>query len=478
MKNVKDQIKKKKRVSKRNKSAWRKHVDITDVEDYLDDQRLDQILGPVSQKTNEELFKIDTTPNEVKLTTRQRRKLRILEPAKCYSALNPQSQVPDPVGKRSSVRLKEQRQEKMIISDVIKAKKQQKFVTKQRNIEKNIKVNKAKLDAEYDVWTTDLSLVGNNDVDIDVRNDSWVSGDAERHLMHGPGKRSKIVPKTVGKKPLGVSSIEIPHPGMSYNPSYKDHQDLLRKISENEKIVIKAEQHINRVTKQMFRKISPDEKYNDWVAEMSQGIPTLDPSVEAQISETIDDSPVSFNPAVVNKKKTLKQRRKHKLEQKKQHEKTLEKREKRKVTSIHRLKFLETHMKKLDAKSEVKQGKKVKKLEAGKTAVKRLGRTKFEEPGLEFNLAKDIAGNLRNVKKEGNLLADRWTSLQKRNLIEVTQIRMNKTARVKRFTKVGHKEDWKETIAKPNKSWDVAKKVKANNRNLSKRNVSKRRGNK
>lgn len=38
-------IKKKKHVSKKNKKAWRKHCDITDVEAFLEDQRLEERLG-------------------------------------------------------------------------------------------------------------------------------------------------------------------------------------------------------------------------------------------------------------------------------------------------------------------------------------------------------------------------------------------------------------------------------------------------
>lgn len=36
---------KKKRVSKKKKISWRKHVDITDVEEFLEDQRLEERLG-------------------------------------------------------------------------------------------------------------------------------------------------------------------------------------------------------------------------------------------------------------------------------------------------------------------------------------------------------------------------------------------------------------------------------------------------
>lgn len=38
---------KKKRVSKKSKLSWRKHVNITDVEDFLEDKRLEERLGLV-----------------------------------------------------------------------------------------------------------------------------------------------------------------------------------------------------------------------------------------------------------------------------------------------------------------------------------------------------------------------------------------------------------------------------------------------
>lgn len=37
--------KKKKHHSRKLKSSWRKHVDITDVENFLEEQRVDKIIG-------------------------------------------------------------------------------------------------------------------------------------------------------------------------------------------------------------------------------------------------------------------------------------------------------------------------------------------------------------------------------------------------------------------------------------------------
>lgn len=65
---------------------------------------------------------------------------------------------------------------------------------------------------------------------------------------------------------------------------------------------------------------------------------------------------------------------------------------------------------------------------------KRLGSLKYEEPEIELKLSSEITGNLRTlkvnrlkfkfffliffVKPEGNIMADRYKSLQKRNIIE------------------------------------------------------------
>ena len=50
------------KASKKNKKSWRKNVDINEVENFLDDQRLDQRLGldDLKSKKDEQLFQVDT----------------------------------------------------------------------------------------------------------------------------------------------------------------------------------------------------------------------------------------------------------------------------------------------------------------------------------------------------------------------------------------------------------------------------------
>ncbi|KAM7004091.1 ribosome biogenesis protein NOP53 [Passerculus sandwichensis] len=52
------------------------------------------------------------------------------------------------------------------------------------------------------------------------------------------------------------------------------------------------------------------------------------------------------------------------------------------------------------------------------TAPKRLGRLRYEEPELELQLSEEIPECLRSLRPEGNLLRDRFRSLQRRNILE------------------------------------------------------------
>lgn len=52
--------KRNKKASKKSKKSWRKNTDITEVEDFLEDQRLEERLGgPFSDKKDGELFLVD-----------------------------------------------------------------------------------------------------------------------------------------------------------------------------------------------------------------------------------------------------------------------------------------------------------------------------------------------------------------------------------------------------------------------------------
>lgn len=71
----------------------------------------------------------------------------------------------------------------------------------------------------------------------------------------------------------------------------------------------------------------------------------------------------------------------------------------------------------------------------------RLGRITFEESEIDINMPEDISGNLRNISVEGNILKDRYKSMQRRNIIAPSKdLGLRKRRAIKRYTRNTHKE--------------------------------------
>ena len=94
--------KRKKNASRKTKKSWRKNPDLEDVEDFLEDQRLDERLG-LKDKSDDQLFVIDDAPEteekaEKELPLRLKRRQK---PLKCFQSLENNSAVKDPVKNRN-----------------------------------------------------------------------------------------------------------------------------------------------------------------------------------------------------------------------------------------------------------------------------------------------------------------------------------------------------------------------------------------
>ena len=54
-----------KKASKKNKKSWRKNTELDDVEEFLDDQRLEERLGGAFDKRSDsDIFVVDKTKND------------------------------------------------------------------------------------------------------------------------------------------------------------------------------------------------------------------------------------------------------------------------------------------------------------------------------------------------------------------------------------------------------------------------------
>lgn len=268
----------------------------------------------------------------------------------------------------------------------------------------------------------------------------WLTNDTLRHNRQGLGKLRKEIPKSLYKKPVIAEAVEAPHPGTSYNPSLKDHLELLKEVADVESQKIKKEKHIDRVTTKMFARVTPAAKENSWLVEMSEGLPNPN---DNSVTENDDGEFKSINPPVLNKKKDQKQKRKQKEQKQLEKLRLDSKIEKKKIADIYKLKKLNQVIEKHEKKSEVQQKKKVEKKEKLKYQPRNLSKHKFESPDLEFSMGYEISGNLKNLKVQGNLLKDRFTSLQKRSILQPTiKAPPRKKAKYKKYERESHKMGW------------------------------------
>jgi len=382
---------------KSRKKGW-KHSDIKDIEEHLEDERIEERQGgKASEKTDEALFFVDTDFSaQPQLTKKQKRR--------------------------------RERKENESDDD------EQPFVSRKEKLRKKLEseeqknVNEAKLElesaAKTNIWAEETAI------EVDSYLESTV-------------KPKKKVPASLLKQdPVLVDAIEVPNAGASYNPDYDDHQSLLQQANAAELAKLKKQNHLNKqvklVTVDQLKKHA-----QQYIEEMSEGLAASkrdesddDDSVEPNcLSDKVSVCPVS-----ADDKKTQKERRRMEQEKEKERQKVLEKEEKSKLQDVFRLKTLAKEIKEEEQQSALRKQKKQKKIEMKKRLPKRVGKYKFEEKSIDVQLSEELTGTFRSFKPEGNLIADRFTSLQKRNLIEPRKpVQKHRKYRLKEYEKKSHK---------------------------------------
>lgn len=444
---------KKKRVSKKAPKSWRKHVDqgcwmnwivdqgcwIKDVEDFLEDQSFQERIGTNVEKRDDELFTVDTKPDEkLLLTAKERRTLNKSRPLKSQMGLINQSKVKDPRGKRDGLRVKPKinadiKAAKGIISKkVIRAIDQRKKTKEEK--EKNKKAQKSKAIFKNDLWEEEEKPIPE-----ELKNDAF-SSELVTHTMMNTGILTVRAPRQMRVKLKQMASIELPHPGISYNPTLEDHQNLLQHVTAKEEKIIKHEQHLDRVTTAKFSKTTADQRDAADLAEMAVGINTGEVKSEDD-SDSETGEYKTINAPVKNKKKDRKARRKQREQKTIKLQLSLAKVEKKKVTDLHRLRFLKKNVEKLEVEDKTLLKQRKLRQKQRKFETSQIGPLKYVAPEDDVQMPENMSGNLRNLVPEGKLINDRFKSLQKRNIIPMSKhAGLKKKVKVKRYTKSSHKE--------------------------------------
>ncbi|XP_071961833.1 ribosome biogenesis protein NOP53-like [Antedon mediterranea] len=425
-----------KRVAKNRKKAWRKHSNIKDVEEFLEDQRLQQRTGGlVSEKTDDKLFFVESKPivEEEPLRGKRKRKAQIEKPLKCHRNLRPNPSISPvhsptykkPFKKNKRTLEKEEAERKGIIGPVKKQRLQSAAQQKKKYQQNRQEAVKARENGrqQYDLWS-------GGEID------NVQSPDDGGHFVTITRKRRvKCRRQHLSKTPVPES--EMVPAGGSYNPSFEDHQNLLQDAFVEAVACEKKEEKLKRW--HAFSTVDANEQQTNWLNEMSEGLFNADG--EKQNISTKDGNADDDNVGKTSKKKTRLQRQKEaKL---KQMEDKIQKGkdDNIKMHQVYRLKAIKNEIKQREDLMNQKKSKRlaIKKQQANQT--KQIGPHKYEPAPITFKLSEELVSSLREFKPEQDGLKERYKEYERRNMIEPRIWRRGTKPNLKTVQKRSHRVD-------------------------------------
>lgn len=388
------------------KKNWKK-VDIADVEEALEDERLTKRLARQMDKGKagqlEELFTIDTT-GDLGKTPKTRSSTKAAAQAKIMS------------WKRERIGTSANELAKM---ERAKAGESMRESTKRKL--------KAQADSEsspFDVWGVDANSLAPN---------------SKLHLPAASGmleKRAVKVPKTLGKKMTDAPAVVLPHEGQSMNPATEVYSELAFKVAADEMEKQFQEQALDRKLKPITHTLRElaDPKELEGLDEQGKlklfrklTLGAEAAQVEDEDAQEGQEGSISVGKnGVLQKRKTQADRNKDKRRKLREQQQLKEQQQKKLYKSVGAVGAM---LKEMKAKAEdsktkaafIKEEKaKVKELEKkGIIKKMKIGRIYYEEAGAEIAAsADDGKRGLRAMPLRSQTIHDRVSSVFRRGMLQ------------------------------------------------------------
>ncbi|CEP11297.1 hypothetical protein [Parasitella parasitica] len=396
MSGITAQEKKKTQASRKGKKAWRKNVDITDVEEAQEELRsLERVIGKADDLKDEDLFTIDTTGDtDVKRKLAKEKTLRVDE------ILDQRSAVPAIKSKKNAFK-KPEMTDKVISKHELK--------TLKRKIDNNAPMAPKKK----------TKKAANPSTSYDLWDDTPVKEAPANDFL--PVKAKLKAPKTITVKPTAlehIPAVATPEGGHSYNPSLEDHQQLLARAND-------AEERKIEILKKLQEQLSYREELMQLANELATSEITADGkivSLQADDEEEENDglgNPPADNKATKIERKTRQQRQKAYRLAVAELEKKQKVQEKGIRQQIDKLREIEQEIaQRVEELDKLVDKRDERKRENDKKGIRKLGKYSVLELPVDVQLTEELCETLRQLKPEGNMFRDRYNSFQKRNIIE------------------------------------------------------------
>lgn len=279
----------------------------------------------------------------------------------------------------------------------------------------------------------------------------WFTEQLVDHHLKNTGINIRRVPGTARKKTTLLKAIELPHPGISYNPSLDAHSSLLRNVIKRESKIIEEEEHLDRVVGAILKKVPARDHDCQYLQEMSAGLP-----LALNDDDSVDECGAEYstlNKPVEVKKKGRVTRRKQREERERELIREQAKQVRKVVTDIDRVNRIKTEVVKKEMKLANRRNKECQLEKEKPYNALRLARLKYAEPDEDLVMPSDLADSLRTMRPQGSILKDRFSSLQKRNILAPNKAQgVRKRHKVKSYIRNTHKGFLEKPINQPRKT--------------------------
>ncbi|KAA1475289.1 tumor suppressor protein Gltscr2 [Dentipellis sp. KUC8613] len=412
-----------KQASRKGKKAWRKNVDLEDMEETLEEIRGEERLfgTALHHKKDEDLFVVDSKGDEKlrnalpKFSTSRLTSHKILAQRSAIPAVV--SRPTSSGKKRSAVHVSSTDKDRLLrIGKKARRGPLNSIVDHDQFGEGSavMEVTEAvKQSGKYDVW----------------------SGEVE---VEGVKVKAPNVPHP--RNAIAIPAITTPHAGASYNPDVAAHTELLRTAHELEEQRLKESMKGQDVKERVLaaRRTEAD------IASGGVDGMIIDKPGEGVEEDEEDEAGEEVAKPKMPGRKTKQQRRKaEKLRAEKRAlaERALRKRLLASVDSVKTLRKSTDATLAARAQAVAERRARLQQQLQKGLAGKRLGKHRVQEGELDVQLGEDLSESLRGLRPEGNLFRDRFVSMQQRALIEPRVPVVPKKKRAQ--TKEVEKHAWK-----------------------------------
>ncbi|KAK0645504.1 ribosome biogenesis protein Nop53/GLTSCR2 [Cercophora newfieldiana] len=417
-----------KQPSRKGKKAWRKNVDVTDVEKGLDEANEKVIRGEVfaAEKKSEELFTVDVArdPTILKKFPKLPKALKADEIIAARSAV-PAVFMRKRAGDKTTdgiLPVKRQRTTYVTHKELTRLKK-----VADGNHESAIEV----VEADHDVWADPIEDSKPDEV-----------------YTFLPKPQKKKAPKTLKEQPItlaangkAVPAVAKPKSGHSYNPAFPDYQERL--IEESEKAVAAERKRIAELEAEHLKLEAAARSAAE--AEAAEARADLSEWEEDSAWEGFESGGEELSVKVKKpQRKTPAQRNRIKRRKEEERKAKHEARMKEKVKQAERIKQIALEVAERERNLELAKIEFSDETEEGNDEELRrrqLGKYKLPEKDLELVLPDELQDSLRLLKPEGNLLKDRYRNMMVRGKLEARRkIPYKKQAKTKLTEKWTYKD--------------------------------------